>query len=109
MRRLVLEDTPERQQAFRLRLPGCMVVSTYSQAVAALSLLRFGEVYLDFDIEFGHNGADVASYMVRQMPVWRRPALVVVHSSNRGGGMAIQQILRWGLFSQVERRPFPPW
>jgi site-specific DNA recombinase len=61
---LVLEDNPERQRYFRDRFPGCVVVASYGAALAAfLGAHRYDEVYLDHDIEFGHNGCDVAYWM----------------------------------------------
>ena len=106
MRILVLEDNLERHQVFRQRFPDCLLVSTYADAVAALAGPPFDEVWLDFDIEFGHNGADVAFFLAQQ-PRDRWPARVIVHSSNLAGSVAIYTTLkRAGL--AVERRPFPP-
>jgi CheY-like chemotaxis protein len=104
---LVLEDRPERQQGFREHFPDCRVVSTYAAAVEVLAALRFDVVYLDFDIEVGRNGNDVAFFMAT-LPLEMRPARVVVHSSNLAGGMAIQQTLRRAGF-QVEWWQYPPW
>ena len=106
MRVLILEDNPERQEVFRHLFQGCVVVSNYVEAVSALHGPRYDEVWLDFDIEFGHNGADVAFDMAR-MPVEKWPGRVIVHSSNRAGSLAIYMTLkRVGM--TVEQRPYPP-
>ena len=106
MRVLVLEDNPERQEVFRKLFPGCMVVSTYAGAVAALEGPRFDEVWLDFDIEFSFNGADVAFFMAQQ-PRDKWPDRAIVHSSNARGSLAIYMTLRKAGM-QVEQRPYPP-
>ena len=106
MRVLVVEDNPERRVAFREHYPGCVVAANYAQALVALDGV-YDLVFLDHDIDLGHNGADVAFHMVglaREL----RPHLVVVHSSNRAGSLAIFQTLKRVGFN-VEQRPYPPW
>lgn len=103
---LVLEDHPDRQAWFARAHPGCVIVADAAAAVAALSGPRFDRVYLDFDIVGPQNGCDVAWWM-RSLPLDRRPALVVVHSSNSRGALGIRNTLA-GVGFTVVASPFPP-
>ena len=103
---LVVEDNLERQAAFREHYVGCVIAANYAQALLALDG-TYDLVFLDHDIDFEHNGADVAFHMVH-MAHLQRPSLVVVHSSNHAGSLAIFQTLKRVGFN-VEQRPYPPW
>ena len=105
LRRLVLDDDPLRLAHFRERLPGCVTVSTYADAIAALRGRRFSEVYLDHDIASVRTGADVAAWMATHLPARKRPRLVVVHSVNKRGALDMRTTLEAAGFV-VERRPF---
>ena len=103
---LVVDDSPERLGFFRERLPGCMVATSYDEAVAALGRRRFWTVFLDFDIVGPRSGADIAYWMARRLPRARRPR-VLVQSTNGRGALAIEVTLRSAGF-EVEAQPFPP-
>ena len=107
MRVLLVEDNLERQSAFRKHYLGCVVAANYAQALSALDG-AYDLVFLDHDIDFAHNGADVAFHMVGLAREKVRPSLVVVHSSNRAGSLAIHSTLSNAGF-RVEQRPYPPW
>src|SRR6266545_5541907 len=103
---LVVDDSPERLEFFRERLPGCMVATSYDEAVAALGRRRFRTVFLDCDILGSRSGADIAYWMTRRLARARRPR-VIVQSTNGRGALAIEVTLRSAGFD-VEAQPFPP-
>jgi hypothetical protein len=103
----VLEDNPERLEFFRSFSPGCVTAMSYDDAVGALAGSRFDEVWLDYDIVGTKNGCDVAYWMATQLSRTSWPGLVLVHSWNVRGSLAIIQTLRhFGM--PVEQRRYPP-
>jgi hypothetical protein len=109
IRRFVLEDDPSRLAHFRALFPGCVTAETYRGAVAALRGERFDEVYLDHDIPGDKNGCDVAYWMTTKLARRRRPRVVVVHSLNRAGAMAIRLTLEGAGFTVASRPYSPTW
>jgi CheY-like chemotaxis protein len=122
MRILVLDDDPARLARFKEKLgPGNFLLCVETAAEAILELRfqsKFDVVCLDHDLgEFGHaggyggdsagNGAQVVSYMVKELEEEKRPEEVLVHSWNDVAATKMVLSLREASFNVV-RRPFDP-
>lgn len=107
---LLVEDSPERIAWFRRRLRTAIlkVARNYADAVKALGGPRFDLVLLDHDIDdAARNGQDVAAFMAMRLARCRRPARVVVHSTDPAGSLGIERTLvRAGFVA--DGSPFPP-
>lgn len=104
---LVVEDSAERIRIFKEQFAAdtCTVVSSYCGAVTALYGFAFDEIWLDYDLGVGRlSGADVAEWMVENLPPDRRPR-VIVHSAHAVGAITIAAILRRAGFD-VQQRPW---
>lgn len=105
---LVVENNLTRQEWFRRQYAGCVVVATCEAAVAALrGRVRFGVVFLDYDLDGVGTGGDVAFWMATEVPRQQRPKQVFVHSANTRGGMECLVTLRAAGFT-AQRVYFPP-
>lgn len=107
MRVLVLDDDRDRHDFFdrELREETLVHVLTYTEAVHVLERYDgFDMAFLDHDIgddpeliEKGlppKTGADVASFIAKQLPTEKRPKQVVVISWNHGGASCMLSTLR---------------
>jgi hypothetical protein len=107
MRRLILDDSTERLEVFGSRFPGCVLVSTYEEAIQAMNGERFDEVWLDHDLGTLRNGCDVAYWMATELPPIKLPGRVIVHSWNPAGARAIATTLQpVGINAEIS--PFNP-
>lgn len=107
-RLLVVDDSAERIEFFRLRLGtrGVFFAMTYAEAVAALRRLRFRRLFLDHDLGGTRNGSDLAYWLTRRLPRTHRPD-VIIHSANSAGTLAMLNTLKRAGFA-VATQPFPP-
>jgi CheY-like chemotaxis protein len=105
---LVVEDDRERVEALkrRFRSTTVRVATNYRNAVTALALERFDLVSLDHDIDDrDRNGQDIAAFMATRLGRRRRPACVLVHSTNPAGSYGIYTTLKHAGFD-VDAKPF---
>lgn len=89
VRILVLEDNPDRQEAFRRRYPDAVIVATAPACIERLAE-PWDLVYLDHDL--GGNrlpGSDredcgmvAVRYIIEHRPEHLEPAKFVIHSAN---------------------------
>jgi CheY-like chemotaxis protein len=111
MRILILDDNPERHDAFDTFLDGkgheVMHAWTYWDAIGLLEDERFDLLYLDHDLNdhesasvisgmYGSReltGLDVARFVARQLADDLKPERVVVHSWNPMGARSMVDIL----------------
>jgi CheY-like chemotaxis protein len=108
MKRFVLDDSPERLEAFRRRFPDCVTATNYQEAVQALTTNgRFDEVWLDHDLGQPQTGCDVAYWLATTLPPSKLPSKAIVHSWNSSGAKAIAVTLQ-GAGLDVTIWPFDP-
>lgn len=98
---LILEDLPDRQEAFRVRLGGChvMIVDSVADAIAALKHSEFAVIFLDHDLD-GRNGVPfddpncgsrVAEYLAANKP---EPVIpIIIQSLNPAGAGNMKRLL----------------
>lgn len=94
---LVLEDTPERIDWFKQRLPHAVYASTAEAAIAALKSQQFRAIFLDHDLHWMHadnsivkgTGKEVAMYL-KQISF---PGIVVIHSKHDAAADVMGRIL----------------
>ena len=116
MRILFLDDDPARHRAFSRRSTGNHVIhvnSALRAAIALTKLPRFDVVYLDYDLHKHGNpnartGLAVARHLAHDLPTWKRPGKVFVHSRNPPGAAAMVDTLRRAGY-YVLQRPFELW
>ncbi len=106
MKVLVVDDDIRRHVNFLRWLRDHTVVSvgSYEEAVQALETgSPFDVIYLDHDLGTPQNGADVATYLTRNLPPTQWPHLVVIHSWNPLGVVRIKRILNQaGMPNRIE-------
>jgi CheY-like chemotaxis protein len=94
---LVLEDTAERIDWFKQRLPHAVYAATAEAAIAALKSQEFRAVFLDHDLHWMHadnsivkgTGKEVAMYL-KQISF---PGIIVIHSKHDAAVDVMQRIL----------------
>lgn len=95
MKVLILDDEKYRHEGFDGVLGGNEVWHAYDcrQAVKILDEVGpFDVVYLDYNLQDGLTGAEVAIYIARMSPK-RRPKSILIHSWHPEGSWRMQQIL----------------
>jgi hypothetical protein len=108
---LVLEDTQERIDWFKERLPRAVYVKTAADAIRALSSQTFRAVFLDHDLHWLHadntivkgTGKEVAMYLAKV----KFPGIVVIHSRHDDAVEVMRRILpraRIARFGEFEIR-----
>jgi CheY-like chemotaxis protein len=94
---LVLEDTPERIQWFRERLPQAVYCATADAAIEALKSQTFRVIFLDNDLHWMHadntitkgTGKEVAMHIAKA----EYPGIVVIHSRHDDAVEVMRRIL----------------
>lgn len=95
----ILEDSRERIQWFRERVPQAAFAKTADEALSLLAGGEFKVIFLDHDLSYmdaAHperlhgNGKEVARYLART----KFQGLVVIHSVNEAGAAAMKAHLK---------------
>jgi CheY-like chemotaxis protein len=113
---LILDDDDERHAKFaeQYRHTNCVHAHTFEEARQALLRNMFDLVQLDHDLNYNQyrsvdrhgrelSGQDVAQ-LIANLDEELIPGLVVIHSRNLKGALAIEQILKGRV--KTERDPF---
>lgn len=102
LRVLIVEDTPERQQALTAlyRSHAWVLVETGARAVTLLNAYAFDLVSLDFNLRGPLNGLDVAQALAASP---NRQARVVIHSLNPKGAAQLARLLPEAVVYPVSR------
>jgi CheY-like chemotaxis protein len=103
----VLDDTQDRLDWFRERLPEMRYATTAAAALEILSTEHFDLVFLDHDLSFldagfperqFDNGKEVARYLAYS----KFAGKVVIHSKNEDGVKAMKKILPTAAIARFE-------
>jgi hypothetical protein len=94
----VLDDSEERLEWFRARVPQMRAAKTASAAIALLSEETFDVVFLDHDLSFMDAGFpdrqfDNGKEVARFLEISKFAGRVVIHSKNEAGVAAMKKIL----------------
>lgn len=98
LRVFVLDDTQDRLDWFRKRIPQMRSAKTSREALEILSTETFDLVFLDHDLSFMDagfpdrqfgNGKEVARYLAYS----KFPGRIVIHSKNEDGVRAMAKVL----------------
>ena len=115
MRILVLDDDSQRHRWFDAHIEAHDSVWSAKEARGALQdNPRYDLVFLDHDLAedysvipavWGEDGRTVARF-IAELPAHKRPVMVHIHSSNPGGAIEMEAILK-GTGVAVARAEFP--
>jgi len=103
---LILDDEPQRHDAFTLMLPDAVLVRAYTAGQAITSLASnpaFDIAFLDYDLTRSSeligvadpgNGLEVANYIASELAPELVPHHLWIHSWNDEGRVKMAKILR---------------
>jgi len=94
---LVLEDTPERIEWFKERLPAATYVTTADAAITALKSNQYRAVFLDHDLHWMHADNSIVKGTGKEVALYLKetafPGIIVIHSKHDAAAEVMQRIL----------------